>query len=116
MSFLSHECFDLLGGPQGGRCFATDSQKGANVGTHIKVPPACEVQPSSALWNWREEAAFEAQETKTLVTDSRSGWYWYRTRFWSESEATEDVSTSWSICWRKGRELAHQEILAAVHQ
>ena len=66
MSFLSHECFDLLGGSQGGGCFAADSQEGANVGTHVKVPPACEVQPSIALWNWREEAAFESQETKDI--------------------------------------------------
>ena len=52
--FFSHECLDLLGGPKGGRCLAADSQKGANVGTSIKVPRAGEVQPSIALWNWRE--------------------------------------------------------------
>ena len=92
--FLSHECLDLLGGPEGGRRLATDSQKGANVGTNIKVPPAGEVQPSIALWNWREGSFLSHKKLKTSVTDLRSGWYWYRMRFWSESEAAENVSTS----------------------
>ena len=79
--------------PRGADVLQRTRKKELMLAPTLKSPLRVRYSPPLLSGTGERRQLLNHKELKKLVTDSRSGWYWYRTRFWSESEAARDVSS-----------------------